>query len=183
METILMHEEKGRRVFLSSYQFGGSDALQLQGSGVTCPGPGELGMAGMGSAFNNSQLRERLLAAHTPAPVLVNSASTQHHHGISGMGPSMVGRYPGMCQWPRAGDLQDHLEPAARMGISLRRRSHPRGRSCNLAQGKRGGPWEEQLGHPRCCGGYHGRGCSISRGPPWNESRDCFTSRPGAGGV
>lgn len=39
------------------------------------------------------------------------------------------------CPW--AGDVQDdHLEAAARMGISLRRRSHPRDRSCNLAPGE-----------------------------------------------
>lgn len=52
METILLQEERGGRVFLPSYQLGGSDLLQLQGSGVTSPGPSELGMAGIGSAFN-----------------------------------------------------------------------------------------------------------------------------------
>lgn len=35
METILLHEERGGRVFLSTSQLGGSDMLQLQGSGVT----------------------------------------------------------------------------------------------------------------------------------------------------
>lgn len=41
-----------------------------------------------------------------------------------------------MHQGPWAGDVQDHLEPEARPGIPLRRRrSHPSGTSCILAQG------------------------------------------------
>lgn len=48
----LLSATRGGRVFLPSYQLGGSDTLQE--SGVTSPGPGELRMAGMGSAFNKS---------------------------------------------------------------------------------------------------------------------------------
>lgn len=37
MDTILLHKERGGRVFLSSYQLEGSD--MLQGSGVTSSSP------------------------------------------------------------------------------------------------------------------------------------------------
>lgn len=51
MDTILLHEEREGRVFLSSHQLRGSDTLQLQGMGDSSPGPGELEVSGMGSIF------------------------------------------------------------------------------------------------------------------------------------
>lgn len=164
METIL-YTTRGGRVFLSSYQLGGSDTLQ--GSGVTSPGPGELRMAGMSSAFNKSHNG----SAHTHAPVLINSACTQHRRGISGMGPSVVGRYPGMCQWPW--EVMSSLTSSQQPGWAF----PCGGFAVSWHRGSLGVPGEQHRAMPGAVVG------TMGLLPLLNESRDCFTSRPGAGGV